>query len=223
MARRLTSLLAAALGLFAAGCAVVQPGRSVGRELDDQSASIAIKSSMLRAEGYDLGGIDVEVTEGVALLSGAAPRLEDKIHAECLAWSAPSVRRVESEVEVGGGRGIGRTARDALLTQQVRGRLLADASVRSVNYNIEVRDGVVYLLGYARSAAERERAASHASLVAGVQRVVVLVRAEGETPAFADRGARQATLCDSPSVRDGARPDAEPEGAVEPALAGGGR
>jgi len=222
MARRfIPTLIAAMAGLAVAGCAVIQPGRSVGRELDDQSASIAVKSSMLRAEGYALNGVDVEVTEGVALLSGAVPRLEDKIQAECLAWSAPSIRRVESELVVGDGRGIRQTARDALLTQQVRGRLLADASVRSVNYNIEVNDGVVYLLGYARSAAERDRAASHASLVAGVQRVVVLVRAEGDAPAVADRGGRQASLCGAPAVRDGADPDAEPAGAGE--LAGGGR
>lgn len=215
MRRPLLALAASALMLAAAGCAVVQPGRSVGRELDDQSASIAIKSSMLRAEGHALGGVDVEVTEGVALLSGSVPRLEDRIYAECLAWSAQSVRRVESEIDVGGRRSLVRGARDVGITQQVRARLLADAAVRSVNYNVETHDGVVYLLGYARSADERERAAAHASLVGGVSRVVVLVRAEGEDAGVADRGGRQAALCDAPSERAGADP------AGEPGLAGG--
>lgn len=189
-----------------AACAAFQPGRSAGRELDDQNASLSIKATMLRAEGYALSGVDVEVTEGVALLTGATPRLEDRVYAECLAWSAPSVRSVANEIAVGGGRGVRGRAEDAWITQQVRGRLLGDSAVRSVNYNIETHDGVVYLLGYARSADERERAASHASLVRGVERVVVFVRAEGETPRLAQRGARQAELCDAPTTLAGPPP-----------------
>lgn len=190
---RLTLILA---GLFAAGCAAVQPERSTGRQLDDFNASLAIKSAMLRADGYGLDRIDVEVTEGVALLTGSAPRPEDRVYAECVAWSAPSVRAVNNTVVIGAGRSAGDTARDAWITQQVRARLAADRAVRSVNFNIETYSGAVHLLGFARSADERDRAAAHAAGVAGVVRVVDLVRVAGETPALAPRGAQQAAACD---------------------------
>ena len=186
--------------LVLAGCASVEPGRSVGREIDDVNASVSVKSAMLRAEGYALSNVDLEVTEGVALLSGSAPRPADRIHAECLAWSSPAVRSVTNEIALGGGRGPGRALRDAWVSQRVRARLLTDSAVRSVNYNVETYDGVVYLLGYARSVGERERASHHASLVDGVERVVVLVRAEGERSDLPARGEHRAEMCDAQST-----------------------
>lgn len=186
----------ALIGLSLSACASVQPGRSVGRELDDQNASISIKSSMLRSEEHALGAIDVEVTEGVALLTGQVSQPDARIYAECLAWSAPSVRQVANEITVGeGASAVGDRARDAWLSQRVRASLLADSAVRSVNYNVETRNGVVYLLGYARTADERERAAQHASLVDGVERVVVYVRAADESDETPLRGARRAQMC----------------------------
>ncbi|WP_022700912.1 BON domain-containing protein [Oceanicaulis alexandrii] len=177
-------------------CAAFQPGRSVGRQVDDFNASVSLKSAMLRAEGYALNGVDVEITEGVALLTGRAPRAEDRVYAECLAWSVQSVRSVSNQIELGGRRGLTNATRDGWITQQVRSRLASDSAIRSLNFNIETHSGVVYLLGFARSSAESDRAAAHAALVEGVERVVVLTRAPDVTPNLPARGAQQAQACD---------------------------
>ena len=190
------SVVFSLIALALSACAAVQPERSAGRQLDDFNASLAIKSAMLRAEGYVLERVDVEVTEGVALLTGSAPRPEDRVFAECVAWSAQSVRSVSNSITIGAGRGARETARDAWITQQVRARLASDRAVRSVNYNIETYAGTVHLLGFARSQDERERAAAHAASVTGVVRVLDLARVLGETPALPARGARQAAACD---------------------------
>ena len=189
-------VLLTTLSLSLVGCAAFQPGRSVGRQIDDFNASVSLKSAMLRAEGFALNGVDVEITEGVALLSGTAPRVEDRVYAECLAWSVQSVRSVSNQIEVGGRRGVNHAARDGWITQQVRSRLASDSSIRSLNFNIETHSGVVYLLGFARSSAESERAAAHAALVEGVERVVVLTRSPDEAATLPARGAQQAQACD---------------------------
>jgi osmotically-inducible protein OsmY len=191
----LVAVLLASVSLTA--CAALEPGRSLGRELDDFNASLGVKSAMLRSQGYALDQVDVEITEGVMLLSGSAPRDSDRIYAECLAWSAPGVRSVVNEIEVGAWRGTRELARDSVITQQVRARLVQDAEIRSLNYNVETRQGVVYLLGYARDRAEAEHAARHAARVSGVERVVDLVRVTGETPELPARGALQAEACDA--------------------------
>lgn len=192
-----------ALGLTA--CAAVQPERSIGRDLDDTNASLSIKAAMTRAEGYALEGVDVEVTDGLALLTGTVPRDEDRRQAECLAWSALAVRAVENEIAVSNSTTLRDGARDAWITQQVRGRLLRDRSVRSVNYNVEAENGRVYLLGVARTRGELERAAQHASLVDGVTEVVTLVRVVGEESAPVARGARQAAACGGEAIPTGDR------------------
>ncbi|XBQ16784.1 MAG: BON domain-containing protein [Oceanicaulis sp.] len=200
--RRISVFLLSGVAAFAlSACAAVEPGRSAGRQLDDFNASLAVKSAMLRSEGYVLGGIDVEITEGVALLSGQAPRQTDRIYAECVTWSAPSVRQVVNDIAVGGRRDRMQAARDALITQQVRARLVSDRVVRSMNYNIETREGVVYLLGYARDDTERTIAAQQAATVPGVQRVVDLLRTPGDTSAPPARGALAAEACDAAGGR----------------------
>lgn len=196
MTSRHVFVLAACLIALPA-CAAMQDQRSTVRQIDDTNASISIKSAMLRAEGFDLSGVDVEVTEGVALLGGTAPRDADRVYAECLAWSAPAVRSVANHIEVGEARAFRQGASDVWITQRVRGRLAGDRSVRSVNFNIETHQGVVYLLGFARDANERERASQHAALVNGVERVVVLVRTGGEAPDLPPRGELRAELCDA--------------------------
>ncbi len=193
-------LSAVFMALALSACAAIQPERSLGRDLDDTNASLSIKAAMTRAEGYALDGVDVEVTDGVALLTGTVPREEDRRQAECLTWSALAIRSVENEVTVSQASTLRDGARDSWITQQVRSRLLRDRSVRSVNYNVEVENGRVYLLGVARTRGELERAAQHASLVEGVTDVVTLVRVIGEEPPVHARGARQAAACGGEAI-----------------------
>lgn len=193
-------LFPAVLALVLSACAAMQPERSLGRDLDDTNASLSIKAAMTRADGYALQGVDVEVTDGLALLTGTVPREDDRRQAECLAWSALAVRAVENEVVVSDPSRFRDGARDGWITQQIRGRLLRDRAVRSVNFNVEAENGRVYLLGIARTRGELERAAQHASLVEGVTDVVTLVRVVGETAPPIARGERRAAACGGEAI-----------------------
>ncbi|WP_417488961.1 BON domain-containing protein [Maricaulis sp.] len=201
-ARNKLSLLLPCLCVLAslAACSAIQPERSIGRELDDTNASLSIKSAMLRSEGFALNGVDVEVTEGIALLTGSVPRQDDRMMAECLAWSSVAVRTVANEIEVGTSTGLRDRSRDAWITQRVRGHLLSDRNVRSVNFNVETYAGTVYLLGVARSRGELERVSAHAALVGGVVEVVSYVRVAGVPSELPSRGERRAEACAGESM-----------------------
>ena len=183
-----------ALALLTA-CSTVQEERSIGRQLDDTNASVSIKAAMLRTEGYALDGVDVEVTEGIALLTGAVPREADRRMAECLAWSSVAVRNVANELEIGPGDGFRNRVRDGQITARVNARLAADRNVRSINFNVETRNGTVYLLGVARNRGELDRATTHASLIEGVVEVISYVRVAGTDPNLPARGERRAAAC----------------------------
>tara|TARA_R110002096_G_scaffold238532_4_gene430017 strand:- start:4098 stop:4781 length:684 start_codon:yes stop_codon:yes gene_type:complete len=200
-------------------CAAIQPERSIGRELDDTNASLSIKSAMLRTEGFALDGVDVEVTEGIALLTGRVPRVDDRMMAECLAWSSVAVRSVANEVEVGAVGGFRDRTNDAWITQRVRGRLLSDRNVRSVNFNVETYAGTVYLLGVARSRGELERVSAHAALVGGVVEVISYVRVAGAPTELPSRGERRAQACAGESLPGIASGDSVPNST--PQLLGG--
>lgn len=182
MIRILSLCLASALCVALAGCGAIGAisRGDTAQALANNNSATAIKARMNRASGFDLRGVDVEVTGGVVLLSGEVPRQEDKIEAERIAWTGDIVRDVANEITVGEDVAAGRNARDELTAQAVRAALLTDSEVRSVNFNVEVNNGVAYLLGVARSDEELARAAETAARVNGVQRVVTYVRIEGE-------------------------------------------
>lgn len=193
--KSLTILSAAILSFSLAGCTTITTAgikkgdeRNFARSVNDVSAERVIKARMKRAEGFKLKGVNVDVREGVVLLAGNAPRQEDRIEAERIAWSAPRVDQVGNEVLIKDKQGAIRNAKDGLLTTSVKTRLTADKYVKSRNINVESHDGVVYLLGVARNQAELERAAEIASTTRGTREVVSYVTVAGIPSAISQFG-----------------------------------
>ncbi len=168
--------------ISASGCAVMTAGvkkgdeRNFARSLNDINAGRAIRARMGRAEGFKLSGVDVEVAEGIVLLSGNVPRQEDRIEAERIAWSADRVVQIGNEILIKDKQGQVRNIKDGALNQSVKARLIATKAVKARNYNIEVHDGVVYMLGVARSQDELALAAHIASTTRGTTEVISYVR-----------------------------------------------
>lgn len=189
----ITLLLAVTLPLSGAlsGCAATSAGvkkgdeRNFARSLNDVSAARAIKARMKRAEGHNLKGVDVEVAEGTALLSGNVRTPEARIEAERIAWSGAHVTQVGNELLVSGRQGLGGDTKDRFINSKLKARLTADKTVKARNYNIEVNKGIVYLLGVARTTQELERAAYLASTTKGVNEVISYVKlAEDARPNY---------------------------------------
>jgi len=169
-------------------CAVTTAGlskhdeRSFAGALNDVNAGRAIKARMKRAYDYSLKQVDVEVAEGVALLSGSVPNKEDRIEAARIAWSAPEVIQVGNEILIGDKRSFMRGAKDGILEKAVRTRLLTSGSIKSQNFNVETHEGVVYLLGVARSPDELQHAAQIAAQTRGTREVISYARVADMTP-----------------------------------------
>jgi len=88
------------------------------------------------------------------------------------------------------GDGFVANAADAITTARVRSALVGSKTVRSVNFNIEVYDGTVYLMGIARSEKELKHAAEKASYVGGVKRVVSYIRLADDRARFVGRASQ---------------------------------
>ena len=127
---------------------------------------------MTRALDFDLGGIDVEVAQGVVLLTGNVPTEKDKIEATRIAWSARGISKVGNEALVQGKQSIVRNTKDGLLEKKVRTRLGLDKLVKASNFNIETNEGIVYILGIARTETELKRAAQIAAATKGARQVI---------------------------------------------------
>ena len=171
------------------GCAVATAGvkkgdeRSFSRSLNDVSAGRAIRARMRRAAGFSLTGVDIDVAEGIVLLSGNVPRPEDRIEAERIAWSADRILQVGNEIFIKGGQGQIKNIKDGFLNQSIRARLVATKEVKARNFGIEVQNGIVYLMGIARTPEELALAAHIASTTRGTKEVISYARVFGDAAA----------------------------------------
>ncbi|MBD3769165.1 MAG: BON domain-containing protein [Rhodobacterales bacterium] len=161
---------AGAVGLTAA------QDKTMGEALDDATLSNQIKAKLLSENSEKYAEVDVEVANGLVLLSGRVNNPEDRVRAEGIAWSAALTKDVANEIKIEPPGGFIANMSDEVITGRVRARLIGSKTVKSVNFNIETYDGVVYLMGTARTAKELKKAAEEASVVAGVKQVVSYVR-----------------------------------------------
>ncbi len=183
--KALTIILSGLMAVSVSGCAVTTAGvkkgdeRNFARSVNDVTAGRAISARMNRAYDFDLDKVDVEVAEGIAVLTGRVSTEKDRQEAERIARSAPHVIQVGNEIQISDKTGLVRGGKDSLVGTRVRTRLIAEKNVKARNINIETYDGTVYLLGVARDAAELERIAYIASTTKGVKDVVSYIRLAG--------------------------------------------
>jgi osmotically-inducible protein OsmY len=157
---------AAGVGLYAF------QDRTIGQGIDDAAASQEVKTRLMAADSSGFVEVDVEVANGSLLLSGNVPSDQHRTTAEMIARNVGSLHTVYNEIAVGQPSGVVRSAQDEFITAQIRTRLTASPSVRSINVNIETFHGNVYLMGTARSEHELQRSAEIAASTPGVRRVV---------------------------------------------------
>ncbi len=164
----------AAVGAVGAGTVATLQERSVGTAIDDAGAGAEIKAKLLSRGGY--GEVNVKVSDHTALLTGRVSTPEMRVTAEQVAWSSGRVREVANEVQIEPPGGFRANASDAWITTKARTSLTTSRKVRGLNFSIETYNGVVYLMGIARTQAELEEAAQRISYIKGVNEVVSYVK-----------------------------------------------
>lgn len=172
----LSNCAVAAVGAAGAVGLAASKDQTIGQSLDDTAASNQIKTWLLTESSARFSEVDVEVAGGLVLLTGRVYSAEDRTLAEGFAWRSAYTQDVANELKIEQPGGFFANVSDEVISGRVRARLIGSSKVKSVNYNVETYDGVVYLMGVARTSEELRKAAEEASLVGGVKQVVSYVR-----------------------------------------------
>ncbi len=157
--------------------------RSMGTVVDDNTIHADITHRFIQSDVNDLlVNVDVRVHDGRVMLTGRTPKPETSVEAVRLAWLAKGVREVINEIKTGQENDTVGFAQDQWIETQIEARLLATKGIMSINYTVEVVDGVVYLLGVAQNEQELRNVAYISSITKGVQRVISYVRLKDAPP-----------------------------------------
>ena len=148
--------------------------RTTGSYIDDQ----LIETKATYALGTDAalkGDTHFNVTSmnGVVLLTGEAPKAEQRTQAVDLVQKVPQVRQVVNEVQLADKSSMSSRSNDSWITSKVKSFMLASPDIQGQRVKVVTENGVVYLMGLA-TRDEAERVAAEAASTSGVQRVVKL-------------------------------------------------
>ncbi len=171
-------------GVTTAGYTMAEE-RTVGHVIDDASIAAQINSNFLQKDVNELfQKVGVTVIEGRVLLTGSVNRPEARVEAVRIAWHPKGVKEVLNEIQISKVNPK-QYAQDVFISAQVKSRMLLDRDIRSINYNVETVNGVVYLIGLARGQEELTRVTDITSRVKGVKKVVSHVQVMEPKPVAA--------------------------------------
>ena len=162
----------AALGVGTAAVAASSTEKGLSTSVSDSLIFTKIQDNFLQTDASLPAVVDVTVNDGAVLLTGKVKTPEEKVLATKLTWEVRGVREVVNEIQVTDKSSIKDIAKDFAASAQLRGKLIADSGVSSLNFSIDVVNGTVYLSGVAADAEEMNRVVSHARDLRFAQQVV---------------------------------------------------
>jgi len=160
-----------AAGGAVAGVTTVREERTIGNAVDDVRIKTELDAKLAADSTRLFLRASTTVVEGRILLAGYVTTPEDRLTATRLAWSIDGVKKVDNDMEVTDRSGWLDAAGDFVIQTELAAALLADGSIKDVNYTIDVVHGVVYLMGVGQNPTEVDRVVQHAHDLSGVKRV----------------------------------------------------
>ena len=168
----LSGCVGAAVGIGTAAVAASTTEKGFSTSVADGVIETKLVDRFIQNDAALSTGIEKSVNNGSVLLTGRVETIEQKVLATKLAWEIKGVREVVNEVQVTQDNSLRDKAKDLAASAQLRAALIGDQNISSLNFSIDVVNGIVYLSGVASDEMEKERVIAHAKELRFAKKVV---------------------------------------------------
>ena len=162
-------------GVFGTGVSIALDPRSLGTQIDD---SIMQKNMItrltLKNKDYFLS-VKTKVLDGRIFLTGKVENPEDKLQITKIAWETNGVRSVRNDIKIKEKFNFKNSAKDFLITSQLRTALVLNKKIKSSNYNIDTYKKKIFVYGIALNSEEREEVIKEAKEILDVKNVIASI------------------------------------------------
>ena len=162
-------------GIFGSGVSIALDPRSLGTQIDDSVMQKNLSARLiLKDKGYLLS-VKTKVLDGRILLTGKVEDPEEKLQITKLAWETKGVRTVKNDIKLKEDFNFKQSAKDVLITAQLRSALLFNKKVKNTNYQIDTYKKKIFIYGISRTAEERKEVIKEAKEILDVEDVIVSI------------------------------------------------
>ena len=166
---------AASKGIFGTGVSVALDPRSLGTQIDDSIMDKNLETRLLLLNKSYFLSVKIKVLDGRIFITGKINGLEEKLKITKLALETEGVRSVKNDLKVKEEFNFKQSAKDLLITAQLRTALVFNKQIKSANYNIDTYKKKIYIYGIANSEDERKEVINEAKQILDIEDVIASI------------------------------------------------
>ena len=160
------------VGRFGTGVDITFDPRTIGMQIDDTIMQKNLNARLALTDKKYFLSIQSEVIDGRIFLSGKVDKPEEKIKITKMAWETKGVRSVKNAISIKGQSNFKGTAKDILITSQLRSALIFNKKTKARNYTLETINKNIYIFGIAMDEEEKNEVINEANKIYDVENVI---------------------------------------------------
>ena len=162
-------------GLFGTGVSVAIDPRSLGTQIDDSIMEKNLITRLTMEEKKYFLSIKTKVLDGRIFITGKVDNPEEKLKITKIAWETSGVRSVRNDIRIREKFNFKQSAKDTLITSQLRAALIVNKNIKSSNYQIDTYKKNIYIYGIARNRDELEIVVDEANSILDVNKIIASI------------------------------------------------
>ena len=162
-------------GIFGTGVSIAFDPRSVGTQIDDSIMQKSLSAKILLLDKSYFLSIKSKVLDGRIFLTGKVNNPEEKLKLTKLAWETQGVRSVRNDIKVKEKFNFKQSAKDILITSQLRTALIISKKIKATNYQIDTYKKRIYIYGIAITSEERDLVLEEAKEILDVEDIIASI------------------------------------------------
>ena len=162
-------------GVLGTGVSIALDPRSLGTQIDDSIMQQNLRARLISADKSYIISVKTKILDGRIFLTGKVNSVEDKLKITKLAWEIKGARSVKNDLQIKEKFDFKRSAKDLLITSQLRAAIIGNKKIKSVNYNIDTYKKIIYVYGIAQNKIERDEVTKEAKQILDVEDVITSI------------------------------------------------
>ena len=162
-------------GVLGTGVTIAFDPRTVGTQIDDSILQKNLSAKLISMNTNYILSVKTKVLDGRIFITGKVDTVEEKLKITKLGWEIKGVRSIKNDLQIKEKFDFQRSAKDLLITSQLRAAMITNKKIKSVNYNIDTYKKNIYIYGIARDEEERAEVINEAKEILDVEDVIASI------------------------------------------------
>ena len=159
-------------GIFGTGVTIAMDPRTLGTQIDDSIMDKNLDAKLLSTNKSYLINVRTKIIDGRIFITGKVDTTEEKLNITKMAWEIKGARSVKNDLKIKKNFNFKQSAKDLLITSQLRSALIFNKKTKAVNYNIDTYKKKIYVYGIAETKEERDEVINEAKQILDVEDVI---------------------------------------------------